>query len=123
MSTQRDELAMELFIVDNHNQPREQSIADWHLCIVSPRFAVGIKHYRSMAEGAIAAGYGKPRTITTVAELDALPVGSVVMDNREYVGHKARNNELPNWEVTLHKFSKETTALDLPATVLYEPTA
>lgn len=30
----------------------------------------------------LAAGYRKPRTVTTVEELDALPVGSVVLDGR-----------------------------------------
>ncbi len=36
-------------------------------------------HYEVMADAILAAGYRKPRTINTVEELDALPVGSVVL--------------------------------------------
>ena len=32
-----------------------------------------------LADDVIAAGYRKPRTVTTAAELDALPVGTVVL--------------------------------------------
>lgn len=36
---------------------------------------------KSMADELLAAGYKKPRTITTVEELDALPLCSIVMNN------------------------------------------
>lgn len=55
----RDELARELFIADNFNQPREQSIVDWQWFMETPRFAVRIDRYKAMAEGVIAAGYRK----------------------------------------------------------------
>jgi hypothetical protein len=58
MSDERDELARELFIADNFNQPREQSIVDWQWFMETPRFAVRIERYKAMAEGAIAAGFG-----------------------------------------------------------------
>ena len=34
----------------------------------------------AIADAILAAGYRKPREVTTPAELDALPVGSVVLD-------------------------------------------
>lgn len=40
-----------------------------------PRFTAG-----QAADAILAAGYRKPREVTTAAELDALPVGSVVLD-------------------------------------------
>lgn len=58
MSDERDELARELFIADNFNQPREQSIVDWQWFMETPRFAVRIERYKAMAEGVIAAGFG-----------------------------------------------------------------
>lgn len=59
MTTQRDELARELFIADNFNQPREQSVVDWDWFVSTPRFAVRVEHYKNMAEGAIANGWAK----------------------------------------------------------------
>lgn len=35
------------------------------------------------ADAILAAGYRKPRTVTTAEELDALPVGSVVLDHAQ----------------------------------------
>lgn len=79
------------------------------------------------AESILAAGYSKPRTITitTVEELDALPVGSVVLSE----GYTHHANEMPisfqrwtggDW----HRGARAgNTHPDnfLPATVLYTP--
>ena len=79
---------------------------------------------REMAALLIDNGYRKPRTVTTAAELDALPVGSVVLDNegdvwqhRGYAAYQwcnttgGRNSGLD---------TSEFAADCLPATVLHE---
>lgn len=58
-ATQRDEMARELFIADNSNQPREQSIVDWDWFEATDNYRGRIQHYKDMASGMIAAGYGK----------------------------------------------------------------
>ena len=72
------------------------------------------------ADVILAAGYSKPRTITTAEELDALAVGSVILDP---IGLALRRDIL-GWNCT-----NGTTHIDndvlvddaLPATVLWEP--
>lgn len=127
MSDERDEMARELFIADNFNQPREQSIVDWQWFMETPRFTVRIERYKAMAEGVISAGYAKPRQITTVEELDALPVGSVVLHNgrafQHYPAYPAPFNEYRKWKCTDGGFVRSTKdgSSILPVTVLYEP--
>jgi hypothetical protein len=83
-------------------------------------------------ERILAAGYRKPRTITTAKELDALPVGTVVrtsgdedrLDPRIAVKTGFWTSE-SEWEVAdSNDFCLDSGELDdLPATVLYEPEA
>ena len=67
------------------------------------------------------AGYLRPRTITTEEELDALPVGSILLDvdgdacQRFRGGWRATVNE-PNDDPWL----SDTLEVDLPATVVHE---
>ena len=68
----------------------------------------------------LAAGYRKPRIITTAEELDALPVGSVILDQ---VGLSLHRNAFTGWcssngakEIPMDMLMQEA----LPATVLYE---
>ena len=70
----------------------------------------------------LAAGYSKPRTITTEQESDALPIGSVVLDCN---GDTARR--FPGgWRTTVVEpdgtawLSGHMEDADLPATVLHE---
>lgn len=65
MTTQRDDLAREIFIADNSNQPREQSIIDWEWFESTPRYAVRIERYKEMAAALIAIGWTKPSTNET----------------------------------------------------------
>lgn len=78
---ERDELARELFIIDNHKLTREQCIEDWGWFITTPtpHNGVGIAKYIDAADKLRTIGYRKPRTITTAEELDALPRDSVVL--------------------------------------------
>ena len=72
------------------------------------------------AEAILAAGYRKPRTVTTVEELDALPLGSVILDQ---VGLSLHRNAFTGWcssngakEIPMDMLMQEA----LPATVLHE---
>ncbi|MDQ5861777.1 MAG: hypothetical protein M3536_05895 [Actinomycetota bacterium] len=85
---------------------------------------------QAQADAILAAGYRKPRTITTAAELDALPVGSVIrtsghedhFDPRVAVKTGFWMSE-SEWEVAdAEDFCLDSGELDdLPATVLWEP--
>ncbi len=54
-----EELARELFIADNFNQPREQSIVDWEWFNETKRFRGRIERYNAAADAIHAAGYTK----------------------------------------------------------------
>jgi len=67
------------------------------------------------------AGYRKPRMVTTVEELDALPFGSVVLDRSGLSLHK---NEFTGWRASngAKDISPEMLAQEaFPATVLHNP--
>jgi hypothetical protein len=84
------------------------------------------------ADAILAAGYAKPRTITTVEELDALPIGSVIRtsgvedecDPRVAVKAAFWHNESEWFTADDSEWCLSSDELDdLPATVLYEATA
>lgn len=114
----RDELALELFIGDNGNQPREASIADWEYFHAEGMFQGRIEHYEVMAAALLAAGYVKPRTITTAEEIDALLVGSVVKDDD---GHA--HQKYPRGWVRTGQEPYSTPEGILPALVIHEASA
>lgn len=74
------------------------------------------------ADAILAAGYRKPRTITTAEELDALPDGTVVMDGQGEVARKL----VYGWRVLVSEAGFDAWLSDpleetyLPATVLHE---
>ncbi|MBT2537232.1 hypothetical protein [Arthrobacter sp. ISL-69] len=73
------------------------------------------------AEAILAAGYSKPRTVTTVEELDALPVGSVLIDGDGDICQRLRTG----WRAVIDErcgnpWLTDTLEVDLPATVLHE---
>jgi len=73
------------------------------------------------ADAVLAAGYSKPRTITTVAELDDLPEGAVVLDPLETVAICIGRGL---WTMGGDEYTAEELAddwLTFPATVLHEP--
>lgn len=78
------------------------------------------------ADAILAAGYRKPRTITTAEELDTLPVESVVRSARGTIFEKANfhgDPEFPFWLTPGVNHEYAGIALALPATVLHEPEA
>lgn len=123
MSQERDELALELFIGDNANQPRETSIQDWTWFEVARKAQGQVEHYKTMAEHALAAGYRKPCQVTTEEELDALPPGSVVL-SLSYLGQPSGQRiSFQRWaDGDWHRGARSgSTHPDnfLPATVLH----
>lgn len=81
---------------------------------IHPNGVAYIEHTEA-ADAIIAAGYHKPRTITTVEERDALAEGSVV------AGDWATHQLILGTWVTFG--SPTTSQPELPATVLWEPEA
>lgn len=70
------------------------------------------------ADAILAAGYRKPRIITTMAELEALPAGAVVKDANELPSERFNNSIRSGWT-----YGYEVVTPQLPATLLWEPTA
>jgi hypothetical protein len=114
MNGERDELAKLAFVADNHvtGDPH----AEWEVLGKNPKY---VGYVYEIADAILAAGYRKPRTITTVEELDALPVGSVILDPAGLSLHK---NEFTGWCASngAKNISGEMLDEALPATVLYE---
>lgn len=80
---------------------------------------------RQSADMILAAGYRKARTIATVEELDALPVGSVILDS----DGDAWQRSTSGWTCTDRAFntvdqpSENLVNILGPATVIWEPLA
>lgn len=79
-----------------------------------------VSEARVIAEALIAAGYRKPRIITTVEALDALPVWSEVVPYG-YRPSQAVCVKRADGTFLSHKGSSFSTHIGLPATVLYVP--
>ena len=85
-------------------------------------------HAGHLADAILAAGYTKPRIITTAAELDALPDGSVIRDAAGTI--RERFNDLETTAALWYRTGSGGYVLSaqftwgklLPATVLHEPT-
>ena len=111
MSTERDELGKLLFTLPVSDRAADTAPEILDKCDAS-------------ADAILAAGYRKPRTITTTEELDRLPVGAVVLSEK-YLSHSDQ------WRVSFQRWHDGTwhrgarsgdTHPDnfLPATVLHE---
>lgn len=93
--TERDELTQ---IIDDR----------WHGYGYNPQGA---------ADAILAAGYRKPRTVTTVEELDALPEGTIILDTDP----DALVTDGTAWRSLLvPDCALRSSAVGLPATVLHE---
>ena len=121
MSEQRDELAE---LIANTECPR--LVPPWpERDDRSP-----VKWYsRKTADAILAAGWTKPRTITTVEELDTLPIGSKVVSAGYEWTKNYQTNHTPGYEAerevwfNVYDDFETSEELSLPAAVLYEPTA
>jgi hypothetical protein len=117
----RDELAREIFIGDNFRQPREYSIVDWEWLekTVTPHYRT--ECYKAIADAILATGWIKPRTITTVEELDALPHEAVVQDAGGFILEHWEEPEDRIWKAAGNEWAWSTDDITLPAQLLYAP--
>ena len=82
----------------------------------------GMASFELLADAILVAGYRKPRQVTTVEELDALPVDSVVMESEQdtFIIRTMRGvfHRFPDgWYVVAGHGAR--TNIELPATVLH----
>ena len=80
MSYERDELAKIAFVVGSVSSELDAA-ANWDVLLtrtIQPKDRALGAQYR-IADAILAAGYRKPRTVSTAEELDTLPVGAVVI--------------------------------------------
>lgn len=78
-----------------------------------------------IAAAVLEAGYTKPRQVTTVEELDALPKGVVVREDRHgLIWERQGDGEGGSfWVETGDEQEYQTPAIELPVTVLFEGAA
>lgn len=112
MSAERDELARDIFIADNWRFDLEVIEEQWKRAPHQPDF----RYAHAIASALIAKGYRRPRTVTTVEELDALPIGSVVLDRSGKAWHSLGTREWWVGGVTIRGGHPREL---LPATVLH----
>jgi hypothetical protein len=117
--SKRDELAKLLFVTDNHAAPEPEH--EWEMTTRhNPAYA---EYAFALADAILAAGYRKPRTITTAEELEKLPYGSAVQtsDESDTVVLKDKGTIFRN------QSGADLSATDLwrygtrPFTLIYEP--
>ena len=100
--------------------PRDQLAAlladDWN----PDRDPILTAMFRDYAQTILDAGWRPPaRTVTTVEELDALPVGSIVRDvERSALDEKWDDNM---WAEVAYEYTFSSSIIHTPAIVLYEP--
>lgn len=118
-TTQREDFARDVFLADNAEAPEEQMLRNWAERDTNVEYAYVI------ADGLIARDYRKPRMITTVEELDALPDESVVRSDFGVIHEKRVEFDTSRVVWVCPGDTDEHTAgkITLPATVLWEPAA
>lgn len=79
----------------------------------------GAVSFELLAHATLAAGYRKPRTITTVEDLDALPLESVLKASDGNIWESL----VGGWFETASRVRNESSSILLPAAVLWEPAA
>ena len=78
----------------------------------------------AIADAVLAAGYSKPRIVTTVDELEALPVGSVVRGVDEHFVFERYASDAVlgrNWWTSGEWSTYSADQITLPAYVLFTP--
>lgn len=100
------------------------------LVTMASGYETSTREVAEAVDAILGAGYRKPRVITTAEELDALPVGSVVLRNGRAFQRFAPRQvnafyEYKMWQCTDGGFVRSTKdgSSILPATVLYEAEA
>jgi len=112
MTAGADTLAWDIFRADNANVPEAELKAGFP---TEAEYAINIaKHLR-------VAGWVKPRTITTVEELDALPAGVLLKDAARMLWQLTMEGQ---WRVSggaSQWLSMEPVDMEFPAVALHEP--
>lgn len=107
MSTERDDLAQII-----HSRICEESLDD---CLEWRGKCV------KAGEEILAAGYRKPRKVSTVEEVNALPKGTIILDSDPDALMKIEGGQ---WRSLIDPDEPfKSLYLSLPATVLHEPAA
>lgn len=112
---ERDELAKLLFITDNFAAPEPEH--EWEMTI--RHNAEYAKYVYFMADAILAAGYRKPRTITTIGTMPDL-VGTVILTAHGKVMCLIAGME-NHWQTPNSPVWYSPLVEWLPATVLYYP--
>jgi len=82
----------------------------------------GMASFELLAHAILAAGYRKPRTITTMEELDALPDGVLILTEQGGYWESIKRMDGKNWwKEPGATFVSPSSDLTLPVTVLHEP--
>jgi len=85
---------------------------------------LNLRRYVPVADAILAAGYRRPRTVTTVEELDALANESLILDATSKCREGLTSIEGRNWWRAMGPSKVlESKDIALPATVLHEPEA
>ena len=127
MSEQRERLAQ---VMQAHSRDGRKSYLN--VVCVCGWSGTSTDHYLHIAAAILAAGFGDvAHTVSTVAEMDALPVGSIVKgaaDGEVIVGRKPHVNDYPNavnsfWETVGSELGTDAESIlwDGPALVLHVP--
>lgn len=107
---ERDELALALFISQNHLINKDELVRVWHA-------GGGTSDARRMATAILAAGYRRPRTITEHygdEGIESLSCGSVILAGITTSTLQSDGTWLDSWGSTYDFYE-----LNLPATVLH----
>ncbi|WP_457948284.1 hypothetical protein ACTAQI_20245 [Pseudarthrobacter sp. alpha12b] len=76
-----------------------------------------------VAAAVLAAGFRKPRTVTTVEELDALPDGAIIREANGDPTRAVKRQDGKVWWIDGPHGMSASDLIPLPATVLHEPEA
>jgi len=118
MSTQKDELARDIFLADNTSAAPGLMEKEWDENPTTYHYA------HAIAEGLAAKGYRKPRTITTIEQLYELGLGSVIRSEKVHylVAHKEDGDAgRHGWAAAGTSQIPVDLSSWLPVTVLHEP--
>lgn len=119
-NTQRDEMARDIFFADHPKAPKGHLREEWEALGRSTQ--AGATYAHDIADGLIANGYGKQRTITTVKELDALPDRTAILTEQGDCFQADRRSNGSNWwSDPWSPRIRVSMDIALPATVLHDP--
>lgn len=115
-ASEREELARDLFLADTAAVSIPSGVAEkeWDEKREHNDYAY------TLADSLIAAGYRKPRTVTTAEALGALPFEAVIRDAEGHVLERWGDAEHVQWSTPGCKWFVPADQIALPVTVLYE---